>query len=303
MVKPNAATRAQEGPCGCGASLQAPALRAASSSSGRCGRARARNACEVCRTPVALAIFLGCMGWATVQGSTPNLGYTGGGETAAQQLPLRLWVLLSAAGLRAHLCAYAPALSTWYAMPGRGKSAGPPQSLPSPTLPRGIPITGRTGGRGPPNTPLSDGPTGAAAGAGSAGAGSGSGAGSGPLSSGPVAMDVSGAAGSAASGSSVQPGVVSGPGAGPAQRLGTGGAGAGAAAGAGGGGSSIFTRHDGRPIEDEYDPMRPNDYEEVGQGNCVPLTPCWELLVYALAVDGEHVPMVIWWCTEGSGRT
>ena len=44
------------------------------------------------------------------------------------------------------------------------------------------------------------------------------------------------------------------------------GAGAATTTAAGPSGSSIFTRRDGAPIEDEYDPMRPNDYEEVGWG-------------------------------------
>ncbi|PNH10993.1 DNA-damage-repair/toleration protein [Tetrabaena socialis] len=110
----------------------------------------------------------------------------------------------------------------------RGPASPAPRRAPQPALApppaRGIPITGRTGGRGPPNTIAIDGPSAATASAASDGA------------------------------------VSSGPAGGPAGASSTATPSFGAAAGSSG---SIFSRHDGRPIEDEYDPMRPNDYEEV----------------------------------------
>ncbi|PNW76444.1 hypothetical protein CHLRE_11g467591v5 [Chlamydomonas reinhardtii] len=108
-----------------------------------------------------------------------------------------------------------------------GGAGGPGRGGPA----RGIPITGRTGGRGPPNTLVVD--------------GSGS---DGARSLTPAATPGGGPA--VASASAPAPG-------GPAT------AGPGPSGTALGGGSSIFARQDGRPIEDEYDPMRPNDYEEV----------------------------------------
>ncbi|KAG2432124.1 hypothetical protein HXX76_009050 [Chlamydomonas incerta] len=105
-----------------------------------------------------------------------------------------------------------------------GGASGPGRGGPA----RGIPITGRTGGRGPPNTLVVDGP--GAAGAGADGSRSAATPGGGP----------------AGASASAQGAAAAGPG--PSGL---------------GGGSSIFARHDGRPIEDEYDPMRPNDYEEV----------------------------------------
>ncbi|KAG2439057.1 hypothetical protein HYH02_006584 [Chlamydomonas schloesseri] len=109
-----------------------------------------------------------------------------------------------------------------------GGAGGPGRGGPS----RGIPITGRTGGRGPPNTLAVDG---AASGGGSASDGA----------------------------RSLTPGATPGGGPAVASTSAPGAAGGAAASGPALGGSSIFTRNDGRPIEDEYDPMRPNDYEEV----------------------------------------
>ncbi|GFR45032.1 hypothetical protein Agub_g6399 [Astrephomene gubernaculifera] len=145
-----------------------------------------------------------------------------------------------------------------------GGNSGPGRGGPA----RGIPITGRTGGRGPP-TLITDGPpapgTAAAANPDSSrGAGTPGGGFSTGLLATPGAAAATPGLGAAAAAAATNHGA-STPG-GPA------GAAAAAAVGAGGvagssscgvSGSSIFTRHDGRPIEDEYDPMRPNDYEEV----------------------------------------
>ncbi|GLC35103.1 hypothetical protein PLESTM_000279800 [Pleodorina starrii] len=131
--------------------------------------------------------------------------------------------------------AFKPPPSVLRAAAAAGGGSGPGRGGPA----RGIPITGRGGGRGPP-TIIADGPPAAPSADGAATPGSRGATPSGPPPP-PAAAATSGASAGTA-GTAAMAAAPSGPSASS---------------------SSIFARSDGRPIEDEYDPMRPNDYEEV----------------------------------------
>ncbi|EFJ51175.1 hypothetical protein VOLCADRAFT_87981 [Volvox carteri f. nagariensis] len=132
--------------------------------------------------------------------------------------------------------AYKPPPSVLRAAAATGAGSGPGRGGPA----RGIPITGRSGGRGPP-TIIADGPPAPPAADGAATPGS-----RGTTPSGTAAASAAAVAAASVSSGTTAPVATPVAPSGPSAAS-----------------SSIFTRSDGRTIEDEYDPMRPNDYEEV----------------------------------------
>ncbi|GIL42508.1 hypothetical protein Vafri_463 [Volvox africanus] len=126
--------------------------------------------------------------------------------------------------------AFKPPPSVLRAAAQAGTGSGPGRGGPA----RGIPITGRSGGRGPPPI-IADGTSTGPVASTADGAST-------PGSRGTTPGGFTAAAAVTVAGTVSSSATVSGPSAAS---------------------SSIFTRGDGRSIEDEYDPMRPNDYEEV----------------------------------------